>query len=76
MTEVASEGLPAPAARKRRTTVSQLESRLEQQLSEIQADIAQCATKEDLEDVKRHVDRRADEILEAIGCRAADSSSK
>lgn len=45
---------------------SKMRTRLEQDVAEIRAEIARLATKEDIEDVKRHIDACTADILEAI----------
>lgn len=51
--------------RKRRIS-SALRTRLEEDVQEIRAQLENLATKDDIEDVKRHIDARTADILEAI----------
>lgn len=70
---------PVSAIPRRRRMSTDLRSRLEADVAEIRAELGQLATKDDLEhvreDVKRHVDVRTTDILEAIKCGPANSSS-
>lgn len=67
-----------PAPRRRRMPAA-LRSRLEADVAEIRAELGQLATKDDLvhakEDIKQHIDARTTDILEAIKCGPAKSSS-
>jgi FPC/CPF motif-containing protein YcgG len=64
---------------RRRRMSADLRSRLEADVAEIRAELGQLATKDDLEnakeDVKRHIDSRTTDILEAIKCAPANSSN-
>jgi hypothetical protein len=70
---------PALHERRRRRLAPQTRSRLAADVIEIRTELARLATKEDLEqvkaDVKRHIDARTTDILEAIKCAPAKSSN-
>ena len=51
---------------RRRRISSALRSRLEEDVREIRAQLENLPTKEDIEEVKRHIDARTADILEAI----------
>lgn len=70
MVQTSAADTSVARAPRRRRMSADLRSRLERDVAEIRTQLEQVATKDDIREVKDHVDRRADEILEAIGCRS------